>query len=80
MSKNIYNLGVLDLEDDDVFEVIIWCFLLIGLYKICKERYIKIVGYYMDLVLERWLLINLSNEILMGMLKVVDWVNIGMII
>lgn len=58
MSKNIYNLGVLDLEDDDVFKVIIWCVLLIGLYKICKERYIKIVGYYMDLVLERWLLIN----------------------
>lgn len=68
MSKNIYNSGVSDPEDDDVLKVTIWCVPLTGLYKICKERYTKIAGHYMDLVPERPT--NKSrNEILMGMLN-----------
>lgn len=49
-----------------------------GYTRYVMERYTKIAGHYMDLVPERRPPINLSNEILMGMLKVADRVNTGM--
>lgn len=46
-------MSVSDPEDDDVLKVTIWCVPLTGLYKICKERYTKIAGHYMEIVPER---------------------------